>query len=788
MRLPTRLLLLVCLALLPVVGVALYTQAELRQGRRSDLVDRARQQAELWNGTLGQLVEATHDLALAAIRLPDVRETSSGCGEPLADIHAGLPRYRFLAVLDAKGRLLCSAGEDLADRNGAGAAWISARPDGAEFWTGDYTRDAGRGGFLPLLLSYETGGGTSRILVAALDLRWLSDELTRLLHCCGGRSGPDAAMVVTDRHGVVLYHFPDPGSWIGRTIAQAGLPLVNAASAGTAVITGRDGLQHIVGYVPTTQEPLGLYVASGFDARNATADIDAAMWRGGFMLVAGAGIALMFAWILGQRWIARPTRLLLRTAGRWREGDLDARAPAGSMRSEFGQLATCFNDLAAALKRREEELLHHAQSLEERVERRTRALSETNNRLQVEIAERERTEAALHRAQKLQAVGQLAGGVAHEFNNMLATVLGNLELLERRVPTGDPRLKPWIERAIAAVQRGGQLTSRLLAFSRRQRLATGPIDVNALAADLATLAVSALGRRVDIVTSFGSDLWLAMADRSQLEASILNLAFNARDAMPEGGILTLSTANETVAPGNRDDVEPGQYVRVSVADTGTGMSPEVLAHAIDPFFTTKGPGASGLGLSQAYGMARQSRGTLLIGSDPGVGTTVSLLLPRAVWHAQPDGSPAEPNSGDLSGYSVLLVDDDAEVRQATAAMLADLGCEVADVPGGAEALSLLGNTELSCDVVVADYAMPQMNGLELTSAIRARGWTVPIILATGYAEFSDPAGNEIMLSAILRKPFTLRQLREAIVLACSRLPDSAAEAAPSGQPADIGLE
>jgi signal transduction histidine kinase/CheY-like chemotaxis protein len=788
MRLPTRLLLLVCLALIPVIGIALYTQAELREARRSDLADRAGQQAELWNGTLGQLVEATHDVALAAIHLPALRGATQSCGGPLADIRSGLPRYRFFALLDANGRLLCSTGQDVEDETGSSAAWLSEQPDGSDFWMGDYTHVTGTAGFLPFLLRYEAEGGSSRVLVAALDLQRLSDELNQLLSCCGGLSGREATMMMTDRHGVVLYRFPDPERWIGRTIGPSALPLVNAAAAGTTMITGLDGKRRVFGYVPATQRPFGLFVGSGFFVGDATADIDAAMWRGGFLLTAGTALALVFAWFLGQRWIARPARLLLQTAGRWREGDLAARVPVAGMQSELGQLAATFNDLAADLKRREEEQLLHALLLEERVEERTSALSETNNRLQVEIADRERTEVALHRAQKLQAVGQLAGGVAHEFNNMLATVLGNLELLERRLPAGDPRLKPWIERAIAAVQRGGQLTSRLLAFSRRQRLATGPIDVNALASDLATLAGSAPGRRVDVVTSFASDLWLAMADRSQLEASILNLAFNARDAMPDGGILTLSTANETVAAGNREDVEPGHYVRVSVADTGTGMRPEVLARAIEPFFTTKGPGGSGLGLSQAYGMARQSGGTLRIVSDQGLGTTVSLLLPSAAWQAHGDGMPAEPESGDLSGLSVLIVDDDTEVRQATAAMLTDLGCEVIDVSGGAEALVVLGNTRVGCDVVVADYAMPQMNGLELTSAIRARGWALPVILATGYAEFPDPGGSEMMLSAVLRKPFTLHQLRETILLVCSRPAEGLTEAAAPGQPADIGFE
>ena len=298
--------------------------------------------------------------------------------------------------------------------------------------------------------------------------------------------------------------------------------------------------------------------------------------------------------------------------------------------------------MATVLQARDAELAQHATMLEAQVQERTRALSETNNRLQVEIAERAKTEAALHQAQKLQAVGQLAGGIAHDFNNMLATVLGNLELMQRRFGQTD---RPWtevdhdrmmhlVERASSAVQRGSRLTSRLLAFSRRQRLSPRPTDMNALLRDLITLARSTLGSRIQITAELDDGLWAAMADPSQVEAAILNLCLNARDAMPDGGTLTISTANtssETVTfSEDRPQLQPGDYVRICVSDTGFGMTPEVRARAFDPFFTTKGPSGTGLGLSQVYGTARQSGGDVNIRSQPGEGTEISLYLPRSL--------------------------------------------------------------------------------------------------------------------------------------------------------------
>jgi signal transduction histidine kinase/CheY-like chemotaxis protein len=414
--------------------------------------------------------------------------------------------------------------------------------------------------------------------------------------------------------------------------------------------------------------------------------------------------------------------------------------------------------------------------LEAQVAERARELSETNNRLQVEIAGREKTEAALHQAHKLQAVGQLAGGIAHDFNNMLATVLGNLELMERRLtqaatawgPADTDRLQKLIERATGAVQRGGQLTSRLLAFSRRQRLAARPTDINALLMDLITLASSTLGRRIRLQSDLAGDLWLAFVDPSQVETAILNLCLNARDAMREGGTLSISTSCAPIGPdsewaGSDPDLPAGDYICIRVSDTGTGVAEDVKARAFEPFFTTKGPSAgSGLGLSQVYGMVRQSGGSVAIDSTLGAGTTVTLLLPRATDVADPDQVDPAPastsTSPDLVRELVLVVDDDHAVRQVTVEMARDLGCEVVQASGGDEALAVLRGLPRAPRFILLDYAMPGMNGLQLARAIREQGLTAPIVLVTGYAELSDVDVSTGHLAGLLRKPFTIREL------------------------------
>jgi signal transduction histidine kinase len=302
------------------------------------------------------------------------------------------------------------------------------------------------------------------------------------------------------------------------------------------------------------------------------------------------------------------------------------------------------NMAIASLAARLDALQRHVADLEAQLAARTRALAEATGRLQAEAAARDRTAEVLHQTQKLQAAGHLAGGIAHDFNNTLAIILGNLELMERclqgATPVADPaeieRLYRFIERAMEAVQHGAQVTILLQAFSRRQSAAARPTDLNRLIGELTVLAGGTLGRGVLVRRNLADDLWPVFADAGQLGAALLALCLNARDAMPEGGELRIATANARVTAPEPDGLAPGEYVRVAVGDTGTGMAQDVLARAFEPFFSTKGPTAAGLGLTQVHALARQIGGVVRASSTCGLGTEILLLLPRAPH--EPDAS------------------------------------------------------------------------------------------------------------------------------------------------------
>ena len=413
--------------------------------------------------------------------------------------------------------------------------------------------------------------------------------------------------------------------------------------------------------------------------------------------------------------------------------------------------------MAEALGRQRAELQELNISLEERVVERTRELTDSRNQLQVEMAEREKTEASLRQAQKLQAVGQLAGGVAHDFNNLLTAVVGALDLIRGRLPVGQEGLVRLVDNALHAAERGSKLTSQLLAFSRRQRLLPTPTDLNMTVVALSNLLGSTLGRSIRIQTDLIQDLWPAMVDPSQIEAAILNLAINARDAMPEGGVLTIATRNVSLGVGG--GTAPGDYVAVRVTDTGTGMTPEVVARVFEPFFTTKEPGrGSGLGLSQVHGLAVQSGGDVRIESKPGDGTTVTLLMPRA------RALPVTVRTDSMSGRSglrrrarVLVVDDDQDVRQMTGEMLSERGYSVELAADAQEALAML-ERDNGFDVMLVDYVMPGMNGIALMQAVRSLYPGLKSLLMTGHAEMRS--GEIIGSESILRKPFNVATLDE----------------------------
>ncbi|KAA0684527.1 ATP-binding protein [Azospirillum brasilense] len=408
----------------------------------------------------------------------------------------------------------------------------------------------------------------------------------------------------------------------------------------------------------------------------------------------------------------------------------------------------------SAQKAAQEALQRLTATLEATVAGRTRELATTLERLRGEIRERERAEEQLRQTQKLETLGQLTGGVAHDFNNLLMAVLGNLELLRKRLPA-DAATERLFAGAMQGAQRGATLTQRLLAFARRQDLQPQSVDLTGLLTGIRTLVERSIGPRVVVRIDAPAVLPPALVDPNQLELAILNLAVNARDAMPDGG--TLSVSLDEVPADEALGLAPGTYLRLSVRDTGTGMDADTLARAVEPFFTTKGVGkGTGLGLSMVHGLAVQSGGALRLSSVPGQGTLAELWLPQAA--AVRAAEPVEVSAVDAPSATILVVDDDALIAMSTVDMLTDLGHTVLEAHSGSQALDLLREDQM-IDLLLTDYAMPGMTGVELIEAARALRPDLPVLLATGYAELSEGTATGLPR---LAKPYTQHQLAAVI--------------------------
>jgi signal transduction histidine kinase/ActR/RegA family two-component response regulator len=419
------------------------------------------------------------------------------------------------------------------------------------------------------------------------------------------------------------------------------------------------------------------------------------------------------------------------------------------------------------LYRKTRQLERFNAELEKRVAERTSELQRFNEQLELRIKERtherETALAQLFEAQKMDTIGQLTGGVAHDFNNLLMAVLGSLSLLEKRLPD-DPRSHRLLQNAVQGAQRGAALTQRLLAFSRRQELKPEAVDVQQLVCGMKELLERALGHGVELRTQFQSMLPPALVDANQLELALLNVALNARDAMPNGGTLTIAAIQHAqTADATAASLPPGDYLRITIADNGIGMDEMTLAKATEPFFTTKGPGkGTGLGLSMVHGLAAQSGGLLRIQSQPNAGTTIELWLPMAKTAALPAANNAVPSflPAPYAGpCTVLIVDDDLLVMTGISAMIEDLGHTPIEAHSAAEALAKLASN-IEIDLIITDHAMPAMTGLQLAGHVHETYPEVPVILATGYAELpGDPASLGIIR---LAKPCNQYDIATAI--------------------------
>ncbi|HWJ37515.1 MAG TPA: ATP-binding protein [Sphingomicrobium sp.] len=423
-------------------------------------------------------------------------------------------------------------------------------------------------------------------------------------------------------------------------------------------------------------------------------------------------------------------------------------------------------DALAQRERAERDLRDLADTLELKVTDRTRDLAAANDRLTAEIAERQRAETRLLQAHKLEAIGQLTGGIAHDFNNLLTVVVGSLDLVLRRCD--DEAVNRLARNALQAAERGAKLTAQLLAFSRRQRLSPLALDINKVIEGMRDMLARTIGPHIQIGTSLDPEMWPALADPTQLEVMLLNLVINSRDAMPQGGKIMIETHNSPSIPERLTaDLEPGDYVCISVRDDGPGMPSDVLAHAFEPFFTTKSHGkGTGLGLAQLYGFAKQSGGAAHIESEIGNGTSVFIYLPRTHEKVVEEVR-SQHEGGGKRRARILVVDDDEEVRIVTSETIKEIGYSVVGVGNAEDALVKLRGERF--DLLITDVAMPGTNGVELARRARVIAPSMPVLFASGYADV-QMFGEELSDETILKKPFRISDVVNKIEKSLEGMP------------------
>jgi signal transduction histidine kinase/CheY-like chemotaxis protein len=472
--------------------------------------------------------------------------------------------------------------------------------------------------------------------------------------------------------------------------------------------------------------------------------VDTPRRRAQFLAFGGGGavvaLSLSLAWWMAQA-IRRPVEALTAATKAVGTG-----VPIIEMNGGVREL----NEVGDALRAAATALARNQHQLESMVAERT-------EQLRAEIEARKQAEATLLQSQKMEAIGQLTGGIAHDFNNLLTVASGSLEMLETRIE--DERGLHLLHSAQGAMSRAAKLTTSLLAFARKQRLEPALADLNSIIIEMDEMLCRSIGPSVDIQHAFASELWPVQIDVGQIETALLNIAINARDAMPGGGMLLFETAN--VSDSLPEEVAGRDCVLVSVHDSGTGMSPHVMERAFEPFFTTKEVGrGTGLGLSMVFGVVHQSGGAVRLRSQLGRGTTVSIYLPRAACAALPAaGSAASPSAQSGAGARILVVDDDAAVRGVTVECLREAGYRVVEADSGRAALTLLERDD-PCDLVVMDHVMPGLSGRDTVRLARRARPELKVLFLSGYAAWEQARGD-----IWLQKPFKSQTLAAAVLRA-----------------------
>ncbi|MFO1070939.1 MAG: ATP-binding protein [Geminicoccaceae bacterium] len=754
LTLTQRLFVLVGIALLPAVAIQAYNELDLRRAREREIHDLALRQAQLAASELDQIFNGVRGLLMAVAEVRSVRALDTpGCVAYLATLQPKMPYLASIAAIDLEGRVACRQAPPPVDLRFDDRSYFKEAIASGGFVVGEFTEGrVARRPVLPLALPLRAlDGRIIGVVAAAMDLAWLTARLQERGLATGG------SVTVADRNGVILAREPMPDRFVGTRIPEPFQGLIHAAEPGSLELTSQDGTRRMLGYMPVTATR-PYYVSAGLSTDEAFAAINRATWRGLALIGVGLVLALAAAWLIGGRFFRDPVARLLAAAERWRAGDYRARIGQPGASAEFGRLAQAFDGMVEEVARRQSESDRLNAALQASEERLRAFNAELEQRVERMLAERRQSEEMLRHAQKMQAVGQLAGGVAHDFNNLLTAISGQLRHLRRGAP--EP-LRPAVEGIELAVRRGERVARQLLTFTRVEATRSETVDLRDAVMRILPLLEKSLQGSYAIVPELAAEPCPVQLDVADLELALLNLLTNARDAMPGGGTIRISVARDA------------DRVVLGVHDGGTGMTPEVRERAFEPFFTTKEVGqGSGLGLAGVYGFARQSGGRAVIASRPGQGTSVLVDLPAS--SEPPAASPGMERAaaatpvlaaGADPGRRVLVVEDDALVCMVTVEALEEAGFAVTAVGNGVEALAILQREGGSLDALVTDVAMPGgVSGIEVAVQAGLSHPELVVILTTGYAADRVPVERMPARYAFLPKPFSPEDLVKRLSL------------------------
>jgi signal transduction histidine kinase/CheY-like chemotaxis protein len=735
MSIRARLLLIALLAILVPALLELLRFVDEREAIVSRDTQRLLQFAQGWADDLHQRVQGTAQLHFGLARAADLgTDDRQACSQFLSDVREAHPQYTGLLTIRPDGRLFCDSlrtGREL-DLNDRDYFRRATAARGEAVLEPAFGRLTGRAVMQVAYPVRKASGELAFVLLASLDLT----RITTLT----APTVPGTRLLVVDGKGLVLATAPDGVAGFKPGESMAGTPLWHFASqpAGgshTELAMPDAGPVRWVRADTTAISGTRIHVLAGAPRQ---AIVSAANVRHARDLSQLAVVALglfLALWLVAELSIRRPIARMVAMAQRMAAGDLAARIEPPLPRGELGALMSVLNQAAQSLQAQRDDI------------------AGLNTRLL--------------QSQRMEAIGQLTGGVAHDFNNLLTVVLGNADLLVE-MSADDPARRQLAEMIGTAAQRGASLTQQLLAFARKQPLAPSALDVNAQVAGLDPLLRRTLGEHIEIELVRAAGLWPAMVDAAQLENALLNLCLNARDAMPGGGKLTLETANTALDRRYAElhpDVAAGQYVMLAVSDTGSGIAPAHLPRVFEPFFTTKDKGrGTGLGLAMVYGFAKQSGGHVSIYSELGHGTTVKLYLPRA-----PAAGPLAdlPPAGEATvrggTETVLVVEDDEPVRQLACLELRALGYRVLDAACGADALRIIEGGE-AIDLLFTDVVMPGgLSGRQLADAAQVLRPGLPVVYTSGYTENAIVHHGRLDAGVmLLAKPYRRADLARAI--------------------------